>query len=147
MLDQKRKLTLDESLHFEMSVLRTGHVDPTRVAVLTSWKALEIAQNKADIDVRKRNAEREAEVRRALRTVAREEKQKRRLNHEELYMNVCRAALASMPVNVFEAQMRTMKERRATARVNAIERKRNLHPESASRSPISPLVSIACIDK
>ena len=147
MLEQKRKLALDEILRVEMSVLCIENVDTTRGAVLTCRKALEIAQNKTDSDERKRNAARDAELRRALRIASRKEKQKLRRNREEQYMFARRAALASMPVNAFAAQLRTMKERRDIARLNAAEWKRNQLPEGTNRSPLSLLASIACIEK
>ena len=123
-LEQKRKDVRNLIFGTQGSVLRSGHVDTTRGAVFTSDRALEIAKAKPIADARTREAERIAAERRSVRQAAIDERQKKltRARHEQ-YKVERRAAAAGMSIAAYQAQLRSLKTRRAIARTRTLERR------------------------
>lgn len=127
MLEQKRTEVRKSIFGAHVSVLRHGYVDTTRGAVLTSDKALQIAQVKAIADKERRDNERLAAERRSIRDAAlRDRRKKNRLQLERLVAER-RAAAAGMTVDVYRAQLRSLKSRRAIARLRALEKRKSAH--------------------
>ena len=149
LLEQKRRQAREGILGAELSVLRTGFVDTSRGAVLTSPEALAIAKRKADSDEKKREAEHIALNRRAARQAAQDAQRKKQRAREFEFVCARRASLAHMSVGVFKAQLRSLKERRAVARVKATERGRQariarIADARESGAPLRLLASVAC---
>ena len=130
-------------------MLRTGFVDTTRGAVLTSMEALAIAKRKADNDEKKREADRVAQSRRETRLAVQQTLRDKRRNREFELICARRASLACMPVRLFKARLRSMKERRAGARMNAVQRARGRRAARIASArvldtPLCLLANVAC---
>ena len=139
LLDEKRAAVRKNILGREVSLLRSGFIDTTRGAVLTSNEALSALRQKAEADSEKRAQHMEREVQRGVRAARRDARLRRerdRMRHSELER---RARLANMPIDCFKSQQRSMKERRSVARLRAFQKARMLlQPKGTSTGEASP---------
>ena len=122
LLEKKRAEAREEILAANITVLRTGFVDTTRGAVLTSSAALSAAKAKADSDSRKREIERMTAIRHYLRLAAQSRRNKEQCACGAQFVNQRRASQTGMTVRAYTAQLRSMKERRASARLRTAQR-------------------------
>ena len=133
----------------EVSALRTGFVDTSRGAVLTCPEALAVAKHKAESDTRKLEAKRLALNRHEARQAVLEAQREKQRVREFDYVCVRLALLARMPVVTFKAQLRTLKERRAVACINAAQKVRGARLALIANAregdkPLSMLANVAC---
>ena len=129
MLESKRAQVRSEALGANTSLLRTGFVDTTRGAILTSERAIEIARQKALRDEQKRDQERLQQMRRDAVVAERDEQRQKRIKRAREQIAARRAALAGMPLDAYKAKVRSFKERRSIARLSALRKraKKEMH--------------------
>ena len=122
-LKQKQEEMRDTILGCNATIARSGFIDTTKGAVVTSTKALELARRKHDVD---RIKHRETVARYARKTTKLERRAliapKGAWEYHRARTQRC-AALAGKGEEEFLGSVRSLRERRAVARMRIIVRK------------------------
>ena len=123
-LEEKRRLVRKDILGAEVALLKSGFVDTSREAVLTSNEAISAIRAKACAENEKCIRDIEREIQRSMRNSAREARHRDERERIWKLVNERRAVLASITVCEYTQNLRSSTERRSVARMRAL---RKLH--------------------
>lgn len=135
LMQSKREAARQNILGNDVTVAHCGFVDTTRGAVLNSEHALALAVQKSNNDREKRQQRDIAAIQKELRAARRAEKARQERERIRESILARRALLARRSVAEFKEGIRSMRARRAAARLRMAMRNRQ-HTSSALGTPL-----------